>query len=459
MPPLGQLRRRLRLLVVSERGMALPTALFATVASLGFATAAVVASVDTQRGTARDSDSKSAIAAADAGASVAMMRLNRYASSLTPASPCLGVSGGTLVLTGVSGDGWCPAIGGTVGSSTYTYRVSPFVSGGTMSVVATGNDGVVGRRIATTFRTTTVGSALSAEGVIGQDSISLDNNADIRVSIGTNGDVTIKNGASVCPGNIRHGVGRSVNPLDYQSCDGYSITSGSVTLPAVSTFMPTDIATNNSNYRLAKCRSTNNPIGCQLDSYVDKHGRSYPASPLSSRAIAVEDGATLTLTGGDYFVCSLFLDNNSHLYMGNGAHVRIFFDTPENCGLTAGAHQIHVENNANISATAYQPSRGQFDVPGFYLMGSPNIQTYAYWSNNAGNAEMVLYGPNTDIEIRNNATFTGVIAGKTVHLNNNAVVKQDAGFVPPQIGGATLYQRQSYVECVGATATPPNAGC
>ena len=54
---------------------------------------------------------------------------------------------------------------------------------------------------------TTVGSVLSAAGVIGLEEISLDNNADIRVSIGTNGNVTVKNNANVC-GNIRHGIGK-----------------------------------------------------------------------------------------------------------------------------------------------------------------------------------------------------------------------------------------------------------
>jgi hypothetical protein len=72
---------------------------------------------------------------------------------------------------------------------------------------------------------------------------------------------------------------------------------------------------------------------------------------------------------------------------------------------------------------------------------------------------LVLYAPETDIHLSNNATFIGVIAGKTVHLDNNAIVKQDAGFTAPQIGGATLYQRQSYVECSGAGASPPNANC
>lgn len=440
--------------------MALPTALFATIASFGLASAAVVASVDSQRGTTRDQYSKNAIAAADAGASVGMMRLNRFSSALNSSTPCIGLSGSTLVVTGVSGDGWCPAIAGTVGGATYSYRISPLVSGGTMSVVSTGTAGTVSRRVDISFKTTTVGSVLSAEGVIGQNSITLDNNADIRVGLGTNGDVSVSNNANVC-GNIRHGVGKKATfGNNGTQCSGYTITSGNVTLPPVSSFIPTDIATNNSNYRLVKCISTNNPVGCQLDSYSPAKSRSstVPWNP-STRAISTSNNATLTLTGGDYFICTLSINNNGYLYIGATAHVRIFFDTPENCGLKAGAKQIDIQNNAIVKSTGYQPDVGNFNLPGFYLLGSPNIQTYASWSNNAGDAEMILYGPNTDIDLSNNATFTGAIAGKTVHLSNNAIVEQDAGFVPPQIGGATLYQRQSYVECVGATASPPNANC
>lgn len=438
--------------------MALPAALFATIASLGLGSAAVIASVDSQRGTGHDQDSKNAIAAADAGASVALMRLNRYANALNTSTPCLGLSGSTLVVTGADVDGWCPAIGGDVGGSSYSYRVSPFVSGGTMSVVATGTDGTVSRRIAVSFKTTTVGSALGAEGLIGQDSIDLDNEADIRVSVGTNGDVHVSNNANVC-GNVRHGVGKeAIFDKNGTQCSGYSITEGNVTLPAVSTFMPTDIATNNSNYRLVTCISTDNPVGCQLDTYNKKRTSTEPWDP-STRTISTKNNATLTVGGGDYFICKLVLNNNASLIMADDAHVRFFFDTPENCGLVAGDKQIDVQNNATITATGYQPSLGQFDMPGFYLMGSPTIPTTAYWWNNSGTNEFIIYGPNTNIDVNNNATFIGVLAGKTIHLSNNAVVKQDAGFEPPQIGGATLYQRQSYVECTGAVASPPNANC
>ena len=64
----GPIRERLVALVRSERGMALPTALFAMIASMGLASAAILSSVNVQQGSTRDSGSKKAIAAADAGA-------------------------------------------------------------------------------------------------------------------------------------------------------------------------------------------------------------------------------------------------------------------------------------------------------------------------------------------------------------------------------------------------------
>lgn len=438
--------------------MALPTAVFATVASLGLAGAAVMSSVDAQQGTHRDSDSKNAIAAADAGASVALLRLNRYANALTTSTPCLGLSGETLVLTGPAADGWCPAIEGTVGGSSYVYRTTPLVIGGTMSVVATGTSGNVSRRIAISFKATTVGSVLSAAGLIGEDSISLENSVDVQVNIGTNGDVILNNSASIC-GNIRHGVGKGVTyENSSKQCSGYSTTEGNVTLPSVSTFIPTDIATNNSNYRLVKCTSSNppTPTGCGSDTYIGKSG-SWPWDP-TKREIVIGNSASLTLGGGDYFICRLWLVNSSQLIIAAGAHVRIFFDTPENCP-GVSTTQIELGNSAGITATGYNPEKGQFDMPGFYLLGSTSTPTYVKFVNSSAANEMVLYAPNSHISLENSGTFKGVIAGKTVTLGNSVKIEQDEGFEPPQIGGATLYERQSYVECTGATASPPNANC
>ncbi len=458
-----KLRFRLRRRVASlgsERGMALPTALFATIAAFGLASAAVVASVDTQRGTTRDSRSKQAIAAADAGANIALLRLNRYANALTLATPCLGVSGGNLVLTTKEADGWCPPISGTVGSAGYVYRVTPPATGVPMSVVSTGTAGGVSRKIDVTFIGSTVGSVLEKEGLIGLEDMNITGSADIHVGIGTNGFVNTTGNAGIC-GNIRHGVGKDwVNTGSASQCQGYVETEANISLPPVSSFMPSDIATSNYNYRLYLCTSPGVPSGCEQDNFAGANRSSTVPWDPATRTISMSNSkVSLTLTGGDYFICRLDL-NGGQLIMGEKAPVRIFFDTPEACGLGAGATQIKLNGNSTIQATGYDENAAIYEMPGLYLLGSPSVSTNVELSgNNKTKNEMVMYGPNTNFKLTGGATYIGVIAGKKIEITGNAEITQPTGFKPPQIGGATLYARQSYVECANGTSSPPNAGC
>ncbi len=455
---LARIRSRIRSLAGDQSGIAIPTAVGSTALAFALVSAAVLVSVDVQRGSTRDSATKRALAAADGGAAVAVLRQNKLGAMITSGSPCLGVgTGGVLVSASAQADGWCPPVSGTVADGSYSYRVGPpDVTTHEVTVVSTGTAGNVSRRIAVTNRPTTVGSILAEEGLIGRDGIEVSNEADIRTNIGTNGNVHAENNATVC-GNVRHGVGHEAVFEDqaYQ-CPGYTVTEGDITLPPPP--VPADIATNNSNYRLIKCTSADNPAGCQLDPYDKRRTATSPWNP-ATRVLATENNSTITLGGGDYWVCQLLLANNSHLIMAEGARIRLFFDTPENCGQTNGTRQIELSNNANITSTGYNPSLGQFDLPGFYLLGSTAIQTSAVWINNSGTNEFVLYGPNTDIHLAPNSTYTGAIAGRYIFMKNNAVMRSDAGFVPPTIGGATLFQRTRYVECTGATGTPPDANC
>lgn len=449
--------------------MALPTAIFATVAAFGLGSAAVVASVDSQRGTARDGDSKDAIAAADAGANVALLRLNRYANALTVATPCLWVNGtGTLVLTTAdpASPGWCRPVTGAVGNATYSYRVTaaPPLSGGSMTVVATGITSEVSRRVATSFKGTTVGSALSVDGMIGQEGVTIAGQAEVHLNIGTNGTVKTEGKNAVACGNIRHGVGVAFDPKTNQ-CSGYAVTEGNVTMPLVSSFIPTDIATNNSNGRLKTCTQltpTRVPSGCQSDTFNGDWNNSPWNSTTRTLTLSGKfkgQELALTLGGSDYFICRLVLEGG-HLYMASDSHVRIFFDTPENCKLADNTEQVRVAGTGSIEATAYDPKLGNYDMPGLYLLGSTTLRTRANLEGNGGANKYLLYAPNTTLRIAGNgSSYAGAFVGKKIEVAGNGKVVQPTGFKPPPIGGATLYSRQSYVECTGATATPPNAGC
>ena len=352
----SSIRRWIGRLIASESGMALPTALFATVASMALAGVAVMSSVDVQQGTHRDNGSKSAIGAADAGANVALLRLSRESEELASAQ-CLGGA--------APSGGWCPPVVGEVGGASYEYRVSePGLDACgefELCVVATGLAGDVSRRVMVNFCAGLCDGVIEGggpgkggssgedgeagkggpEGIIGVEDIEIDNNGDARVNIGTNGNVHVHNKGNVC-GNIRHGIGKKAE-MDNQAeqCEGYETTEGNVEVPAVSTFMPSNISTVNSNYRLAMCtfdkKGANlGPAGCQTDTYTAKWSSTVPWNRDDPRMISTANNQTLTLGGGDYWLCRLELSNNSHLIMAAGAKVRLFFDTPEHCGIKSG---------------------------------------------------------------------------------------------------------------------------
>jgi hypothetical protein len=470
------IRARLLLLARSEHGMALPAAMFATVSSLALAGAAVISTVDVQHGSKRDNGSKSAIGAADAGANVAMMRLNRHAALLTSKEPCFKLNATTGELEAgaapVSEPSWCAPIEGEVGGATYSYRTSAYGTGvGAIHVVSTGTANEVTRRIQLSLTESNLWTGVTkvdliakevekaqltessktelkkleeelvaAEeelkksggiaGLVGREGITASGNSDIHVGVATNGNLTTSGNTSIC-GSIQVGVGKKwTHSGNASQCSGYSVTEGTLSLPAVSSFMPSDIATHNSNGRLTVC-SKGLPAECQKDTYNGTWSSTAPFNP-SNRSIVLSGNTILTLGGSDYWVCSIQLSGNSKLIMAKGAHVRFFFDTPEHCGTS---NQISMSGNNEITATGYLGTPGHFDMPGFYLLGSTTYTSQVSLSGNSSTTdEFVVYGPDSYINVSGNATFKGIVAGKQIAWSGNGKIEQEKGFeIPPEL--------------------------
>lgn len=470
------IRARLLLLARGEGGMALPAALFATVASLALAGAAVLSTVDVQHGARRDNGSKSAIGAADAGANVAMMRLNRHAAQLTSEKPCFKLNATTGELepgaAPVSEPGWCAPIEGEVGGATYSYRTSAYGAGlGTIHVVSTGTANEVTRRIQLSLTESNLWTGVTktelikketelaekngtsktelkkleeelvvAEeelkksggiaGLVGREGITASGNSDIHVGVATNGNLTTSGNTSIC-GGIQVGIGKKwTHSGNASQCSGYSVTEGTLALPAVSSFMPSDIATHNSNGRITVC-SKGLPAECQKDTYNGTWSKTAPFNP-TNRSISLSGNTILTLGGSDYWICSIQLSGNSKLIMAKGAHVRFFFDTPEHCGTS---NQISMSGNNEITATGYLGTPGHFDMPGFYLLGSTAYTSQVSLSGNSTTTdEFVVYGPDSYINVSGNATFKGIVAGKQIAWSGNGKIEQEKGFeIPPEL--------------------------
>jgi hypothetical protein len=451
------LRRRLRLLARSERGMALPTALFAMIASFALASVAVLSSVDAQRGTTRDSASKSAIAAADAGASVALMRLNRVRSKFNWSTRCLGPAGELQAATA----GWCPkTTPETVGGATFSYQVSEFQPNSEMSVVAFGTAGGVSRRVNVKLVTKNGPPVFLTEQLIGESGIELRGGPTLKTDIGTNGNVTLvsENGKSptIC-GDIRKGFGQAAptpNPPPTCSEQG-TVTEGSKTLPPVA--LPANIATNNSDCRLVP----NCPNAGEVDFFSGTRNNEKPWD-AAHRFINVPNSTTLELGGGDYWVCGLFV--NGDLKMAPSRQVRIFFDTPENCpGLPSGNTQVNVTATGSVTASSFAQCETNVEecrVPGLYVMGSPTIPTTVTLTGKSGSTnQLMLYAPNSNVSIEGTASWIGLFAGKTIKMIGNATIKSDSRIPLPEQYYPGLLERTRYVECSGATGSPPDLNC
>ena len=321
-----------------------------------------------------------------------------------------------------------------------------------MSIVSTGTAGAVSRRIDVSFKATTVRQrAFDDEGLIGQGGITLDNNADIRVGIGTNGNVDVRDNANIC-GNIRHGVGKKRPPATTGPVQRIHGHRGQRDLPAVSTFIPTDIATNNSNYRLVKCTCANNPVGCQTDTYKKHLDSKHRSLERNTGDHPPSSNASLTLGGGDYFICSALAQQqlaSEHRppapRCGSSSTPRRIADSPP------GPTQIDISGNADITATGYQPSHRPVQRARLLPAGlADDPRPDASWGNNAGNDEFVLYAPEQRHQHQRQRDLHRRDRGQNDRASSENAIDQSSD---PQASSRrrsaarASTQRQSYVEC------------
>ena len=302
-----------------ERGLAVPTALMALIASFALASVAVMSTVNVQQGTHRDHDSKEAIAAADAGANIAMLRLNRFLPNLfdhhslhRPQRRITATKRRRLVPATAAekvGGRHLSATGSAPSKPTARSKSSPLGKSGSVSRRVSVADGFECRR-----------PVFADEKLIGQDNIEFNGSSpDIETDIGTNGSIETSGNATptIC-GNDRHGPGKEAPT---PSCSGVKYRRRKVPSELSA---PENIENENANCRLA----ANCPNRNDVDSY-NKNRTSTKPWDNSHSIINVTSSATLTMGGRDYWVCGLFV-NSGEIVMPVGSSVRIFVRTPQN---------------------------------------------------------------------------------------------------------------------------------
>jgi hypothetical protein len=438
----GSIFRRVRELARCESGIAMPTVLVVTVTALGLGSVAAVGSISAQQGSVRDYDTKLALAAADTGVERAIYRQNKIlASAEDPVqTPCLALVSGVFQPTVPMEDGWCPEVSGTVGTATYRYRVKPTVNIAEaelsqVDIVSIGTSDEIGRRIH--VRANGESEEVFGEWtVVGDDFIDMDSNSQVDGNAATNGSFFLDSNAGIC-GGTQYGPRGGFNGDN--DCEGYpDPTEGSVDLPLVN---QGDVATNNSNWRFFAQDIRTGGDRVQWDA--------------ATRTLSINSNSTLTLTGTNYSFCRLYMKSNTTLYIAQGNHVRIYFDSPENCGQPSGVYQMQLESNSEIAVTSGAPASAAF-----LFVGSDDLQTRILLnSNSTACNEFVIYAPRSDLEMDSNSTFCGAVAANSVHMDSNAHIVSDPGTTDFTIPLPLHFNPTRYVECTGPQGTPPDAGC
>jgi hypothetical protein len=430
--------------IARESGFALPTVMFMLLAAFTAATTAAVVSMSAQRGTLRDADSKQALALAEAGVSEALLHYNRVITSGT--SSCVVSSGSSIGVAPPSG-GWCSPVSGSAPQGEYTYSVAP--TPGHLEIVSTGDSNGVTRRIQVSADSVSGQGVFSTATVKSRSTITLDSNSEIRANAATNGDMFLNGNSKLC-GTGSVGVGRAFTLATNarhnadQTCTGTgTLTRKPLTLPAVN---QGDAATVNDNSRF---------FGSDL-----RTGGSRVSWNASTRTLNLSSNSAVTLGGSVYSLCRLTMSSNTSLYIAPGAAVTIYFDSPEACGLAPNTKQIDLSSNSRITSSGGGPTR-----VAILMVGSDTIPTKVQLSSNtqvAGACEQnfVIYAPRTDVDFNSNSTYCGALAAKTIHMDANTKVYNDAGarnFVLPNT--APHYEPSAFVECSSKAASPPDSGC
>ncbi len=462
-----------------EDGFALPTVFFIMIAALAVVTVGVMSTINTERGTVRDQQTKAAVQLAQAGVDEAVLQYNRLTPS--PANRCSPVTSSLP-----DANGWCRVPAQQLNGGTFSYYVQvpavdglgKFVAGPdgniTLRVVGVGTMGTTTRRVLVDVKS--LGSQPFPDDYVVKSAgnITLNGNAEIHAGTATNGGVSIASNAKVC-GPVSVGVGQTVSG------------SGSLYNDTACTQQSTSYNQQSLNLQpLGAVPSTSNDdflfskdlvsAGNKSKACFDGHdGNGAPSTACFNRRLDLQQNTSVTLTGSVYVLCKLTMSSNTSLVVPSDKAVEIWFDSPEHCAdtrdpsclpnSTAPCVQLDMSSNSRITSNSTNPS----DVRLLFVGSATRPSTVNLASNTDANAacqqNMILYAPLSDVFIKggntnSGSTYCGALAGRTVSLDSNVVLTAGRHDLTLQ-STYPYYQPTQFVECPAAPASAPNfdSGC
>ena len=449
----------------NEEGIAIVFAI-QIVSILTLMVAAVLSSTLSLGGTTeRDYNSKTALAAALSGLDVARYRLEE----VNPADGMCLTNAAVATGTGGAATGECPAYSGDLGNgTTYTYRVTPAITGGTCGgqtvtaspntrrcVTASGTSNGVTRRAQTLMSRTPVPTSLFPfSGMLGLSAVEVNESGHGTIvgPVGSNGTFSLSN----CEGTS-DGVTWMPGPPPAtmsESCTGTPTSEAPASTPwTLSTLDALFAGTETVNDNASVFGAPEN--GFDYDPVREVRDTNDTTLILNGPNSRTGSGGVWTFN-----LCKLNFTHVTSIRLLNGATARFLIDSNQRAG--SGCPNSAYMNMTAVSAMNVDPATG--------LPGNPTqLQFYYYGTgianvNNKSGFSAAFYGPQATLRATNDTTWIGGIAANRIEATNglNFTVGDLSSITATgSTYGPWMRTTPGFVECRSAetVATDPESGC
>lgn len=171
----------------------------------------------------------------------------------------------------------------------------------------------------------------------------------------------------------------------------------------------------------------------------------------TSSTHTLEAGANvnLTLKGSKYYFCKFLINSNGIVKIASGAKVEIFIDSHEDNSTcpSAASDTFVIEGNAHME----NPNGATSLLIEVLGKGKVAIE-------NSGSLKANIYAPEAEIKLSGSGTLTGAIVGNKIFLEAGSFVfsEEDESFT---VSGSSTsgYSRSAWEQCTAGTGTA--AGC
>jgi Tfp pilus assembly protein PilX/cytoskeletal protein CcmA (bactofilin family) len=429
--------------LTDEAGFVLPTAMIVLLMLTVLIGAAVTVASQTSTSTTRDSNTKAALEAAEAGLQTASYRL----SKLEPLSTqCINGS----VVAEVNCESGSEPLGN---GATFEYWTSKGLLAGEKCggetvgtqenvtqrcITSVGKVNGVARRVQE--RASSLASPLfQVKGILGYHSVLVENNGKLEGEIGTNEILTLKNGVTVEEAVL--------GPLG--KVEGTSTPTKTTKNPAPFEPPPVPIGESaKSAITQAECKPPleGGEVGRNCDFLITSgaDANSGVTFSPSTRSLSMGQGASLELKEGVYNFCNFQVSgNNTKLTTVAGGKVEIFIDSAlrAGSGCTAPAGKLEFKNGLEL----LDPNKNALYLQIYVYDGSGGTIEL---KNNVSGGQFygTIVAPYSKVSIGNNAEFVGAIEANEVELAPNFKFKFEKE-VNKLKTPSRLYERKAWEEC------------